>query len=106
MIQKQQKNNSNQGEEKSSPSAFKLKLKRKCVSCGNFFERNTMIRVMVENKTKEVIINPYNKVFGRSAYICNKNECIKIALKKNRIEKSLKIKNNENLSEKLKIMLN
>lgn len=106
MIKKQQKNNFNQGEETSSPSAFQPKLQRRCISCGNFAERKNLIRIMAENKTKEIIINPDNKTFGRSAYLCPKEKCLNTAFKKNRIEKWLKIKPNENLAEKLKIMLN
>lgn len=109
MIHKQQKqkNNLDKGEEKkSSPSDLKPKLQRRCVACGKLFERKNLIRILAENKTKEIIINPDNKVFGRSVYICPKEECLRAALKKNRLERGLRVKFNENLSEKLKLMLN
>lgn len=105
--QKQQKNNSNQGEEKiSSPFDFSPKLQRRCIACRGIFDREKLIRIMVENKTKEIVINPDNKTFGRSAYLCPNEECLKMALKKKSIERGLKIKPDENLFEKLKIMLN
>lgn len=106
-MNQKQKNNFNQGEEKkSSPSDLKPKLQRKCIACGKLFERKNLIRIMRENKTKEIFINPDNKQFGRSVYVCPKEECLKNAIKKNRIEKCLKTKIDENLFEKLKLMLN
>lgn len=103
MTTKKQKNNLIEGEEeKSSPSA----LKRKCVSCNELFERSQLIRVMCEHESKKIIINPDNKTFGRSAYICKKPECLKIACKKNRFSRVLKTNVDENIIEKLKIMIN
>lgn len=102
MKQQKQKNNSKKGEAKSSP----LTLERKCIGCGEIFERKNLIRLMVENQTKEIIINPDNKTFGRSAYICKNENCFKIAFKKNRFDRALKAKPSENFLEKLKIMLN
>jgi len=99
------KNNFDKGEDNSSP--FHLaSFARKCVACGEIFERKNLIRIMIENKTKKLVINPDNKTFGRSAYICQKEECIKMAQKKNRFNKALKTQINEDLFEKLKIMLN
>lgn len=96
---KQPKNNFTEGEEKkSSPSV----LKRKCVACNELFERQQLIRVMREHKSKEIIINPNNKTFGRSAYICNNDECFKTACKKNRFSKVLKINVDENILKKIK----
>ncbi len=107
MKQQKQKNNSNQGEEtKSSPFDLNPKLRRKCIACGGIFERENLIRIMVENKTKEIIINPDNKTFGRSAYLCKDEDCLKAAVKKNRFQRALKAKMDENLSEKLKSVLN
>lgn len=103
MTPKKQKNNLTEGEEKkSSPSV----LKRKCISCNELFDRNQLIRVMREHDSKKIIINPDNKTFGRSAYICKKPECLKIACKKDRFSKILKTTLDENIIEKLKIMIN
>lgn len=105
MNQQKQKNNSNRGEVKSSP--FDLKpIQRKCAACGGVFGRENLIRIMSENKTGEIIINPDNKTFGRSAYLCQNENCIKNAIKKNRLERVLRAKISENVLEKLKLMLN
>ena len=103
MTKKNPQNNDKQGEDvQSSPSA----LKRKCIACNGLFERNRLIRIMSEYKSKEIIINPDNKTFGRSAYICKNNECLKIADKKKRFSKVLKTNISEDILEKLKIMIN
>ena len=103
MTKKKQQNNSTEGEEKkSSPSV----LKRKCIACNELLDRTQLIRIMRQNESKEIIINPDNKTFGRSAYICNNIECFKIACKKNRFAKVFKINIEENVLEKLKIMIN
>jgi len=95
--------NLTKGEEtKTSPSL----LKRKCIACGGLFDRNLLIRIMCEHKSKNIIINPDNKTFGRSAYLCKNNECLKNAIKKQRFLKVLKTNIEENLFEKLKIMIN
>jgi hypothetical protein len=100
---KKQKNNFKEGEDKtSSPST----LKRKCVACNELFERNQLIRIMCEHETKEIIINPDKKTFGRSAYLCPNNECLKITEKKDRLTKVLKTNIDKDLIEKLKIMIN
>lgn len=114
--QKKSKNNSQKGEDiLSSPSNLvpennlpsqSSKLQRKCVACGGIFDRKDLIRIMADSKSKELIINPDNKTFGRSAYICPKAECIKTAEKKKRFVRALKVKIDENLIEKLKMMIN
>ncbi len=103
MTKKKQQNNQIEGEDFfSSPSI----LKRKCVACNELFERNQLIRIMRVHNSQEIIINPNNKTFGRSAYICSNNECFKIACKKNRFTRVLKTNIDENILEKLKIMIN
>ena len=99
MTKKKQRNNSIEGEDKiSSPST----LKRKCIACNGLFERHQLIRIMREHSSKEIIVNPNNKTFGRSAYICNNDECFKIACKKNRFSKVLKTNIDENTLKKIK----
>ncbi|MEI8377240.1 MAG: YlxR family protein [bacterium] len=99
MTKKKQRNNPKEGEDKiSSPST----LKRKCIACNELFERHQLIRIMREHSSKEIIVNPNNKTFGRSAYICNNDECFKIACKKNRFSKVLKINIDENTLKKIK----
>lgn len=71
---------------------------RKCVGCGELISRSSMIKIVKEHSTGEVIVNPDSKIFGRSAYLCYNQNCIEQALKKKRINKALKI----NMSTDLK----
>jgi predicted RNA-binding protein YlxR (DUF448 family) len=103
-----QKNNNLEGDgENLSPSKIsKEKLHRKCIACGEFFDRKNMIRIMKQTNSNEIIINPDNKTFGRSAYLCKNIDCLNFAIKKNRFPRALRIKIDSNVLEKLKIMIN
>ncbi len=74
---------------------------RKCVGCGKLFDRENMIKITRENLHGEVVLNPNNKIFGRSVYLCYNNSCIEAAFKKNRISKVLKTSVPEDLKGKL-----
>ncbi len=63
---------------------------RKCVGCQRIFERTSLLKIMIENPSENLVIEPENKHYGRSAYICKTEECLKNALKKNKISKALK----------------
>jgi len=60
------------------------------VGCDTLKDRNEMIRIMKLYSTGEVIFNPNSKHFGRSSYVCYNIECINKALKKKRLQKTLK----------------
>lgn len=74
---------------------------RKCIACQECFDRDDMFRIMQKYDTKEVILSPTNKDFGRSIYICKKNECVSKAFKKGKINHVLKVENLEWLQETL-----
>ena len=59
---------------------------RKCCACGKVADRNELIRILREHTTSEIIIEPNNKQFGRSMYLCKNDECLKLALKKKRFK--------------------
>jgi len=59
---------------------------RKCCACGKILDRQNLIRILKEAKTGKIIINPNNKQFGRSNYICKSEECLKLAIKKKRLK--------------------
>ena len=63
---------------------------RKCVGCNELKSRNELIKITVDNSSKEIFINPNSKTFGRSAYLCYNQNCIEQALKKKKINKVLK----------------
>lgn len=75
--------------------------KRKCIGCYNTFDRSEMFRIMKKFDNGEIIVNPTNKDFGRSVYICKNKECIEKAFKKNKINHFLKIKSDNNLKSTL-----
>jgi hypothetical protein len=61
---------------------------RTCISCGRKGERSSFFRV-VRTKEGNVLFADDEKIHGRSAYICRREECLKLAGKK--IERALKI---------------
>lgn len=71
---------------------MKNEIKRRCISCRQIKDREKMIKITkVED---ELIINPDSKTFGRSAYVCKNEECIKKMIKSKGIKRSLKYNNN------------
>lgn len=53
-------------------------------------ERENLIRIMKTYDTCEIKIMPTSKHFGRSSYLCYNKECLKNAIKKKRLQKTLK----------------
>lgn len=81
-----------------------LKLNRRCVSCQSIAIRDTFWRVVrvpiasTENNPNEANAKHdqvQNQIqldhgMGRSAYLCQKLECLQLAQKKNRLGRSLR----------------
>ncbi len=63
--------------------------RRSCVGCGTVTAKRSLIRV-VRTQTGEVLPDPTGKKPGRGAYICADRRCWEAALKKGRLERSLK----------------
>ena len=76
-------------------------VERKCVGCGKLKDRKDLIKITRENAYGNVIVNPDNKIFGRSVYLCYNNSCVENAFKKNKISKILKASVPEDLKGKL-----
>ena len=74
---------------------------RKCVGCGQFKDKDKLIKITKENVSGDIIINGGNKIVGRTAYLCYNNSCIEAAFKKNKIAKALKTSLPEDLKGKL-----
>ena len=64
---------------------------RKCVGCGVLRPREYMIKITKEHSTEKVVVNPNSKTFGRSVYLCYNQNCIEQALKKRKLNRTLKI---------------
>ena len=74
-------------------------VERKCVGCGKIKDRQELIKITKVDD--DIIVNPDNKKFGRSVYVCYNNVCIENAFKKNKISRALKTSIPEDLKGKL-----
>ena len=75
--------------------------KRKCIGCGEMKPKKELIRI-VKNKEGEVSIDKVGKKPGRGAYVCNSLECLEKGMKSRRVERSFKMKIEEEIYDKLK----
>ena len=74
-------------------------VERKCVGCGKIKDRQELIKITKVDD--DIIVNPDNKKFGRSVYVCYNNACIENAFKKNKISRALRTSIPEDLKGKL-----
>ncbi len=79
---------------------------RKCLACGKILPREKFLRILKCHKTKEIIISPSNIDFGRSAYVCYNKDCIKVLIKKKKLQKTFKMSISEDFILKLESVLN
>ncbi len=73
---------------------------RKCIVCGNLYDKNDLLRV-VKNKEMGIVIDESGKLNGRGAYICKNNECLKDVRKNNKLNRVFKQKVDDKLYEEL-----
>ena len=80
------------------------KFLRQCVFCREYKSKEELVKI---TKTQDGVIelNTDAHIVGRSVYICKKEECIKNALKKKKIEGSLKSNLPESIKEELSTVL-
>ncbi len=62
---------------------------RKCVACQEKKAKKELIRI-VNHPEQGVMIDRTGKANGRGAYLCRKEECIRLAQKKNILKAALK----------------
>ena len=62
---------------------------RQCIGCGDKKDKKELIRV-IKTPEGEITVDFTGKKNGRGAYICNSTECLKQAVKKKSLERSLK----------------
>ena len=84
----------------------KRSVYRKCSGCGEIKERENLVKITRFYKTGEIFIQPDSKCFGRSVYICYNNNCLKEALKKKRMQKTLKKEISPSIIKELESVLN
>ena len=73
---------------------------RKCINCGNLFDKNDLLRV-VNNKELGVVIDESGKLNGRGAYICKNSDCLLDVKKNNKLNRVFKQKIDDKLYEEL-----
>lgn len=78
---------------------------RKCIGCQGNFDKSQMFKIMQKFDTKEVLLSPTNKDFGRSVYICKNKDCVEKAFKKAKSSQVLKYSNIEELKTLLQTFL-
>ena len=64
---------------------------RQCIGCGEMKPKRELIRV-VKPKEGEISLDKTGKLAGRGAYICPKTECLVLARKNRRLERSFSCK--------------
>ncbi len=59
-----------------------MEIKRKCISCGEIKLRDKLIKITKDCHSGNIVVQPDNKTFGRSAYLCYNQTCINTVIKK------------------------
>ncbi|MFY9175351.1 MAG: YlxR family protein [Peptococcia bacterium] len=83
------------------PKKIPLRL---CVGCQEMKPKKELIRI-VRTPEAEILLDSTGKKSGRGVYICPNKECLKKALKSNRMQKSLEHPISEEVIDRLKIGL-
>lgn len=83
---------------------------RKCIGCGEIKEKKDFLMIVRPPKSSEnnnlSVLKGGDKSGGRSAYICLNNECLKKAQKGRRIEKTFRMRVDNNIYNELERMIN
>ena len=78
---------------------------RTCIGCGEQKPKNELIRI-VKNQTGEIKVDKIGKLSGRGAYICDKSECLELAIRSKKLEKAFETKIEKSVYESLKNTIN
>jgi predicted RNA-binding protein YlxR (DUF448 family) len=73
---------------------------RKCTGCGEMKPKKELVRV-VKTPEDEVLMDLTGRVNGRGAYICPNAQCLKIARKSKRIERSFQMQIPDKIYDKM-----
>ena len=63
---------------------------RQCVGCGEMKSKKELIRV-IKTPEDEIVLDATGRKNGRGAYVCASMECLKNAIKRKGLERSLKM---------------
>ena len=76
-----------------------IKQNRRCVACRECRQQNEMLRIARINN--EYVIDKFNKLGGRGAYVCRKKQCVELTIKKRLLNRSFKTNLDVQIYEKL-----
>lgn len=78
---------------------------RTCIGCGTQKGKTELIRI-VKTQSGEIKLDKTGKLPGRGAYICDKSECLELAIRSKKLEKTFDTKIEESVYESLKNTIN
>lgn len=73
---------------------------RMCIACRKKSNKSALLRI-VKTKESEVFISSGNKCFGRGAYICKSEKCIKNAQKRGALSRAFKMHVEDKIYEEI-----
>ncbi|MBO5409380.1 MAG: YlxR family protein [Clostridia bacterium] len=74
---------------------------RKCIACQSIRPKHELVRI-AKLPDGTYLLDLEHQLDGRGAYVCNKQECIEQAMKKNALHRSFKTKVLDECYEELK----
>lgn len=80
----------------------KDKFLRKCIACGNFLPKESLVRVTKDFSSGQYVLRDGETVFGRSFYVCKLGTCIDSAIKR---VKKMKLNVSPDFNEKISAVL-
>ena len=78
---------------------------RTCIGCGTQKSKTELIRI-VKTQSGEIKLDKTGKLPGRGACICDKSECLNLAIRSKKLEKTFETKIEESVYESLKNTIN
>ena len=78
---------------------------RTCIGCGTQKSKTELIRI-VKTQSGEIKLDKTGKLPGRGAYICDISECLNLAIRSKKLEKTFETKIEESVYESLKNTIN
>ncbi len=73
---------------------------RQCVGCGQMKAKKEMMRV-IRTPEGDIVLDVTGKKNGRGAYLCQEEECLRMAIKNKGLERSFKMSIDKSIYEKL-----
>lgn len=73
---------------------------RQCVGCGQMKAKKEMMRV-IKTAEGDIVLDVTGKKNGRGAYLCQEEECLRMAMKNKGLERSFKMSIDKSIYEKL-----